>query len=152
MDKDRLREIVCSQDSLRTVRCSSCFSSSEVDLLQGMIWMTRAFFMFAGRLPVLMFSFIIRTFVNFCNKTHTTRVKSPWNRRGSCSPYPVFRGFWYQCCSLHCNAALLAEWTAKTNVVTLENGRTLDVFTGSHNSSCYQLIVSHLKYPTAIIP
>ena len=33
-----------------------------------MIWMTLAFFMFAGKLPVLMFSFMIRTFVNFCSR------------------------------------------------------------------------------------
>lgn len=36
--------------------------------LHGMIWMTRAFFMLAGRLPVLMFSFMIRTLVSFCNQ------------------------------------------------------------------------------------
>jgi hypothetical protein len=30
--------------------------------------MTRAFFMLAGKLPVLMFSFMIRTFVSFCNQ------------------------------------------------------------------------------------
>lgn len=33
-----------------------------------MIWMTLAFFMFAGKLPVLMFSFMIRTFVSFCSQ------------------------------------------------------------------------------------
>lgn len=36
--------------------------------LHGMIWMTRAFFMLAGRLPVLMFSFMIRTLVSFCKE------------------------------------------------------------------------------------
>jgi hypothetical protein len=36
--------------------------------LHGMIWMTRAFFMLAGRLPVLMFSFMIRTLVSFCSQ------------------------------------------------------------------------------------
>lgn len=36
--------------------------------LHGMIWITRAFFMLAGRLPVLMFSFMIRTLVSFCSQ------------------------------------------------------------------------------------
>lgn len=36
--------------------------------LHGMIWMTRAFFMLAGRLPVLMFSFMMRTLVSFCSQ------------------------------------------------------------------------------------
>lgn len=32
----------------------------------GIIWRTLFFFMLAGRLPILMFSFIIRMFVSFC--------------------------------------------------------------------------------------
>ena len=42
-----------------------------------MIWMTLAFFMFAGRLPVLMFSFMMRTFVSFCSEErHSRAVKT----------------------------------------------------------------------------
>lgn len=45
--------------------------------LHGMIWMTLAFFMFAGRLPVLMFSFMMRTFVSFCSQErHSRAVKT----------------------------------------------------------------------------
>ena len=45
--------------------------------LHGMIWMTLAFFMFAGRLPVLMFSFMMRTFVSFCSQErHSHAVKT----------------------------------------------------------------------------
>lgn len=46
--------------------------------LHGMIWMTLAFFMFAGRLPVLMFSFMIRTLVSFCSQEgHNPAVTTP---------------------------------------------------------------------------
>lgn len=41
--------------------------------LHGMIWMTLAFFMLAGRLPVLMFSFMIRTLVSFCGQGGQSR-------------------------------------------------------------------------------
>lgn len=64
--------------------------------LHGIIWMTLAFFMLAGRLPVLMFSFMIRTFVSFCSQEghthevttrHPERVPQPCNRttvKGTC--------------------------------------------------------------------
>lgn len=56
--------------------------------LHGMIWMTRAFFMLAGRLPVLMFSFMIRTLVSFCNQGKELEDDGPeaGNLRRSLSP------------------------------------------------------------------
>lgn len=45
---------------------------SMSESLHGMIWSTRFFFMLAGRFPVLMFSFIMRTLVSFWwEKTRT---------------------------------------------------------------------------------
>lgn len=51
--------------------------------LHGMIWMTRAFFMLAGRLPVLMFSFMIRTLVSFCSQGGQSRLVKRRHSRAS---------------------------------------------------------------------
>lgn len=51
--------------------CLKGFPSAARAALHGMIWMTLAFFMLAGRLPVLMFSFMIRTLVSFCGQEDT---------------------------------------------------------------------------------
>lgn len=53
--------------------------------LHGMIWSTRFFFMLAGRFPVLMFSFIIRTLVSFWwERTRVDWSESLlWSVRGS---------------------------------------------------------------------
>ena len=44
--------------------------------LHGMIWSTRFFFMLAGRFPVLMFSFIMRTLVSFWQMGRKTDPRS----------------------------------------------------------------------------
>lgn len=65
--------------------------------------MTLAFFMFAGRLPVLMFSFMIRTLVSFCSqesRSHNTdtRERTPHPRTNTsleviCSSFSTFSFF-----------------------------------------------------------
>ena len=47
------------------VRCFRCLVEQNIRPVHGMIWRTRFFFMLAGRFPVLMFSFMMRTLVSF---------------------------------------------------------------------------------------
>lgn len=61
--------------------CLKGFPSAARAALHGMIWMTLAFFMLAGRLPVLMFSFMIRTFVSFCGQEDTAMQLKPGHSR-----------------------------------------------------------------------
>ena len=66
--------------------CLKGLPSAARAALHGMIWMTLAFFMLAGRLPVLMFSFMIRTFVNFCGQEDTAVQLKPGHSREITQP------------------------------------------------------------------